>query len=102
MSPGASFSAYWYLHVPSLLVAALIYLLLLRGLLAPLFGWQPPTLAGRALAAVTDPMLRFASAVTPRAVPPAGVWFFAVLWMVVLLLLTVYALAIPRARPLWM
>ncbi|MDX2202130.1 MAG: hypothetical protein NW223_05230 [Hyphomicrobiaceae bacterium] len=96
-----SFSTYWYLHVPSLVLAALIYLLVLRGLVAAVFGWQPASLPGRILARTTDPMLGFAAALAPRAVPRAGVWVFAVFWMFVLLLISVYALSIPRARPLW-
>jgi hypothetical protein len=101
MSPGASFSAYWYLHAPSLVLVALIYLLIARGLLAIAFGWQLSSLPGRILCAVTNPMIGFASGITPRAVPRLGVWVFAVFWMVVLLLISVYALSIPRARPLW-
>lgn len=101
MSPGASLSAYWYLHAPSLVLAALIYLLILRGAVGIAFGWQLTSLPGRVLCRVTDPMLGFASGLAPRAVPRVGIWVFALLWMFVLLLISVYALSIPRARPLW-
>jgi hypothetical protein len=101
MSPGASFSAFWYLHAPSLVLAGLIYLLIVRGLVAIAFGWDLSSLPGRILCAVTNPMLAVASGLTPRAVPRVGIWVFAVFWMFVLLLVSVYALSIPRARPLW-
>lgn len=70
---------YWYLQVPSLVLALFIYLLLGR-LLLSLFLRGNHTVM-RALAVVTDPVVKTVGAVTPRVVPPALVIVFAVMWL---------------------
>ena len=77
--PSASFLTYWYFHVPSLLLAALIYLLLGRLVLAPVL--RADNVVMRVLAAVTDPVVKTVGAVTPRVVPSALVIVFAVMWL---------------------
>lgn len=75
----ASFAAYWYLHVPSWILAALILLLLGRLALMPLIS--PSSAIMRALAAITHPVIATVGAMTPRIVPPAAVMAFAVAWL---------------------
>lgn len=96
-----SFSALWYLHVPSLVLVALIYLLLARGALAAVLGWESRNILARLVAAPTAPVLAIVGALTPRAVPRAGVLLFAIVWLFVALGLIVWVMAISRARPLW-
>ena len=100
--PNASFFTYWYLHLPSLLLAVLIYLLLGRLILPSalraanrvmrlidlLLGRVPSPFAPpadnrlmRLLAVVTDPVVRVVGAITPRVVPSALVILFAVMWL---------------------
>jgi len=74
-----STSSYWYFHGPSLLLAALIYLLLARLVLSLLLGGE--NLVMRALAAITDPVVKAVGAITPRVVPSALVVVFAIMWL---------------------
>lgn len=77
--PNASFLSYWYLHLPSLVLAAFIYLLFGRLILAPFLGTANPVM--RVLAAVTNPVVKAVGAITPRIVPPALVVVFAIMWL---------------------
>jgi hypothetical protein len=78
---GASFVTYWYLHLPSLVLAALIVLLLIRLILMPVLG--PGNPVARVLAAVTRPVVATVGAITPRIVPPAAVLVLAMAWLAV-------------------
>jgi hypothetical protein len=77
--PNASFLSYWYLHLPSLVLAAFVYLLLGRLILAPFLGADNPVM--RMLAAVTNPVVKAVGAITPRVVPSSLVIVFAILWL---------------------
>ena len=77
-----SFAAYWYLQVPSLVLAALIVLVLARLVLTPLLG--SGTIIVRMLAIVTKPVVATVGAITPRIVPPAGVLALAAVWLAAL------------------
>jgi hypothetical protein len=77
--PSASTLSYWYLHLPSLLLAALIYLLLGRLILAPFLPADNPIM--RVLAAATNPIVRTVGAITPRVVPSPLVVLFAIMWL---------------------
>ena len=79
---GASFYTYWYLHLPSLLLAAFIVLLLVRLILTPLLG--AGNLVMRVLAAITKPVVATVGAITPRVVPHAGVLVLAMVWLAAL------------------
>ncbi len=98
----SSFATYWYLHVPSLVLVALIYLLLARGVVALALGWNSSNPLARVLGGITHPVLAVVGALTPRAVPRMGVLIFAIVWLFTVLAFIVYALTILRARPLWM
>jgi hypothetical protein len=80
--PSATYLSYWYLHLPSLLLAAFIGLLLVRLVLTPVLGGG--TLVMRVLAAVTRPVVATVGAITPRIVPPAGVLVLAMVWLAAL------------------
>ena len=77
--PSASFLSHWYIHGPSLLLAALIYLLTARLVLAPVLGAANPVM--RVLAAATNPVVKAVAAITPRVVPPPLVVVFAIMWL---------------------
>jgi hypothetical protein len=78
----ASLLTYWYLHLPSLLLAAFIVLLLVRLVLTPVLDGG--TLVMRVLAAVTRPVVATVGAITPRIVPPAAVLVLAMAWLATL------------------
>jgi hypothetical protein len=77
--PSADALSHWYFQGPSLLLAALIYLLLGRLLLTPVLRAGNPLM--RVLAAITDPVVRTVGAITPRVVPSALVVVFAIMWL---------------------
>lgn len=77
--PNSSLFTNWYLHLPSLLLAAFIYLLIVRLVLSLLLG--EGNVVMRALAAITNPVVATVGAITPRVVPPAGVVIFAIAWL---------------------
>jgi hypothetical protein len=83
--PSASFLSYWYLQLPSLLLALFIYLLLVRLVAEPVLGAD--TAVMRVLAAVTNPVVKTVRAVTPRVVPSALVVVFAIMWLLSLRIL---------------
>ncbi len=83
MTPRANFLTHWYYHIPDLILAALIYLLLARLVLALIWRADSDKLMVRVLERVTDPVLEGVAAITPRAVPPGLVIAFAVVWLVV-------------------
>jgi YggT family protein len=82
MTSGARFL--WYYHIPDLVLAVSIYLLIAR--LALALVWRADGGAGplRALARVTDPVLAGVAAITPRVVPLPLVIVFALVWLVAL------------------
>jgi ABC-type xylose transport system permease subunit len=98
----SSLVSHWYLHVPSLVLVALIYLLALRGMVGMLLGWESANPLSRALAVVTHPVLAVVGAVTPRSVPRVYVHVFAIVWLFALLMVLVNGLAALGRRPLWM
>jgi hypothetical protein len=77
--PDANFLTYWYLNLPSLVLAAFIYLLVGRLLLSLVLRSQSPLM--RVLAIVTDPVVRTVGAITPRVVPAPLVIVFAIMWL---------------------
>jgi uncharacterized protein YggT (Ycf19 family) len=77
--PSDGFLSYWYLMLPSWLLAALIYLLLGRLVLAAVLRADNPL--ARVLAALTNPVVKPVAAITPRIVPPALVLVFAIMWL---------------------
>jgi hypothetical protein len=77
--PSSSLFSYWYLTLPSLLLAALIYLLIARLILSLFLRAENAVM--RVMAAVTDPVVRVVGAVTPRVVPSTLVIVFAIMWL---------------------
>jgi hypothetical protein len=78
----ASFVTYWYIHLPSMLLAALIVLVLGRLLLTPVLG--PGNAVMWLLAVITKPVVAVVGAITPRIVPLVGVLALAVVWLAAL------------------
>jgi uncharacterized protein YggT (Ycf19 family) len=86
--PSTSFFTYWYLHLPSLALAAVIFLLLGRLALAPVLGAH--NIVMRVLAAITEPVLATVGAITPRIVPPAALIALAIVWLAALRVVVVW------------
>lgn len=101
MQLSTSFVKYWYIHAPSLVLVGMIYLLLARALFAMAAGWSARGSIAAVLQGVTNPVLAAVGAVTPSAIPRAGVLIFALVWLFALLFALVFALTMLGTRPLW-
>jgi YggT family protein len=84
MMRSASFLAHWYYHVPDVILAMLIYLLMARLVLGLILRADGDRLAVRALNRITDPVLAGVGAITPRVAPRPLVIVFAVVWLAAL------------------
>jgi len=84
MTPTESFLTYWYFHIPNLLMAALIYTLIGRYLLALFFRRNPDAVILKVFASVTDPVVKAVRVITPAVVPNGLVIVFSVAWLMAL------------------
>lgn len=80
----AQFWEYWYFEVPDLVLAALIYLMLLRAVLGLAIPAGSPSPAWRAFCRFNAPVLSVVACVTPRSVPTTLLALFAAVWLVLL------------------
>ena len=98
---GGSLLSLWYFHLPNFILAALMYTLLGRTLLALIMQPDSQNYIWRFFCRVTDPVVAVVAAVTPRAAAPVVVWLFGFVWLfwlrVGLLYLFLVLGAIPRA-----
>src|SRR4029453_4693415 len=81
MMPSASFLTHWYYHVPDLILAALIWLLIGRLVLTLLVGADRGNPILRLLGPATGPLVKAVGAITPRLVPAGLVIVFAIAWL---------------------
>lgn len=76
-----SLPAHWYYHVPDLILAVLIWLLLARLVVGLIPGFGSNNVAQRVLRAITEPVVAVVGAITPRLLPPVLVILCAVAWL---------------------
>ena len=98
---GTSILTYWYYHVPTFVLAALMYTLLGRAVLGFFVDADSPNYIWRFFCRITDPVVAAVAAVTPKAAAPVIVWLFGVVWLFwlrvgFLILFTMYGIA-PKA-----
>ncbi len=98
MMPAASTFAHWYYHVPDLVMAALIWLLIGRLVVALVLGPRSDNGGVRLLGAVTGPVLVVVGAITPRVVPAGLVTVCAIAWLVAARVALVAAMSATGAR----
>ena len=84
MTPTQSFLTYWYFHIPNLLLAALIYTLIGRFLLALFFRRTPDAVLLKVFETVTDPVVKSVRMITPAIVPNGLVIVFSIAWLMAL------------------
>jgi hypothetical protein len=84
MSATDSFLQHWYFHIPNLILAALIYTLIGRYILALLFRNNPDAVILRTFQTVTNPVVNSVRAITPLAVPNGLILVLAVIWLMAL------------------
>jgi YggT family protein len=73
--------AYWWFHLPNLVLAALMYTAIGRFVLTFVFDPDSKNYIWRFFVRITDPVIRLVGYVTPRAVPPLVVLLFSVVWL---------------------
>jgi uncharacterized protein YggT (Ycf19 family) len=78
-SPG--YLAHWYYHVPDLILAVLVWLLIARLVLDLLPGRGSDNLLVRLVVGATDPIVACVGFITPRVVPPLLVIACAAAWL---------------------
>jgi hypothetical protein len=86
-----SFLTHWYYHLPNFVLAALMYTLLGRVLLALIFDPDASNYIWRFFCRLTDPVVAAVGFVTPKAAAPVVVWLFGVVWLFWLRVALLYA-----------
>ena len=81
MTAGQSLLSFWYFHLPNFILAALMYTLLGRAVLALLVEPDSKNYIWRFFCRITDPIVGAVAIVTPKAVAPVILWLFAFVWL---------------------
>ena len=77
----ASLASYLYYHLPNFVLAALMYTLFGRALLALIVQPESFNYIWRFFCRITDPFIAVVARVTPKAAAPVVVWLFGVVWL---------------------
>jgi hypothetical protein len=78
---GGSILTHWYFHLPNFILAALMYTLLGRALLALIVQPDSSNYIWRFFCRITDPVVVAVALVTPKAAAPVVVWLLGVVWL---------------------
>jgi hypothetical protein len=78
---GRSLLTHWYYHVPDLIMAALVYLLIARLVVTLILRRSGDFAVVRVLNAATNPVLTGVRVLTPRVVPAGLVIVLAMAWL---------------------
>lgn len=81
MIPDNPIFTYWWFHLPNLVLAALMYTMLGRFVLAFIFPPDSTNYIFRFFVRITDPIVRAVAYVTPLAVPQMVILLFAAVWL---------------------
>lgn len=92
-------SLFWLYQIPNLLLAALMYTLIGRLILALFFPEDSDRVIWRVFKQVTDPVVNAVRIVTPTVVPPPVVVAFAVIWLMLARLLVFLGFAAADLLP---
>ena len=91
--------SHWYYHLPNFVLAALMYTLLGRVLLALLVEPNSSNYIWRFFCRFTDPVVAAVQVATPRAAAPVVVWLFGVVWLFWLRVGLLFLFALSGAQP---
>jgi len=81
LAMGQNVLANWQLELPGGILALITYLLILRLFFELTVGMRDELRLARALAWLTDPVVRTVGAITPRAVPKSLITPCAIFWV---------------------
>jgi YggT family protein len=96
---GSSFWTYWYFNLPNFVLAALMYTLLGRTLLALIVQPEDNNYIWRAFCRLTDPVVAVVAAVTPKAAADVVLWLFGVVWLFWLRVFLLYGFVVAGIAP---
>jgi YggT family protein len=94
-----SLLTFWYFHLPNFILAALMYTLLGRVLLALIVQPDSSNYIWRFFCRITDPVVAVVTYVTPKASAPVVIWLFGVVWLFWLRVLLLNAFLISGVVP---
>ncbi len=89
---------YWYFHLPNFILAALMYTLLGRAVLALIVEPASSNYIWRFFCRVTDPVVAVVARLTPKAAAPVVVWLFGFVWLFWLRVFLLYVFALAGAK----
>ena len=95
----SSFLTYWYFHLQNFLLAALMYTLFGRVLLALIVQPDSSNYIWRFFCQFTNPVVAAVAYVTPKATAPVVIWLFGVVWLFWLRLLLLNVFLISGVAP---
>ena len=81
MDASSSVLTFWYYHAPNFVLAALMYTLLGRALLALIVQPDSSNYIWRFFCRITDPVVALFAFVTPKAAAPVVIWLFGFVWL---------------------
>ena len=99
MNIGGSILTHWYFHLPNFILAALMYTLLGRALLALIVQPDSSNYIWRFFCRITDPVVVAVALVTPKAAAPVVVWLLGVVWLFWLRVALLYVFLVLGAVP---
>ena len=99
MNIGGSILTHWYFHLPNFILAALMYTLLGRALLALIIQPDSSNYIWRFFCRITDPVVVAVAVVTPKAAAPVVVWLLGVVWLFWLRVGLLYVFLVVGAVP---
>ena len=94
-----SYLTFWYFHLPNFILAALMYTLLGRVLLALIVEPESTNYIWRFFCRFTDPVVTAVAYITPKAAAPVIIWLFGVVWLFWLRVLLLNAFLISGVVP---
>jgi hypothetical protein len=96
---GQALLTYWYFHLPNFVLAALMYTLLGRALLALIVQPDSSNYIWRFFCRITDPVAAVVALVTPKAAAPVVIWLFGFVWLFWLRVALLYVFLLLGAVP---
>lgn len=99
MSDVDSQGLFWLYQIPNLVLAAVMYTLMGRLILALFFPEDSDRVIWKVFKQVTDPVVSAVRLVTPTVVPPPVIVAFAVVWVMALRLVVFFCFAAAGLLP---
>lgn len=90
---------FWLYQIPNLILAALMYTLIGRMLLALVYPENSDRVIWKVFKQITDPVVSAVQVVTPTVVPPPVVVAFSIIWVMLARLVVFFVFAATGLLP---